>query len=477
MIISLHHAHVEEPEAKRLLRPHRTARSAGLARSKQRFLQLNRTAASGTRGMFILVGLLALRWQMLASISMPTVVASVLLGCLGLALRYTQRLSSWPALLLDSITVVLLIKGTGGAGSPLLALTLVLILQGGLLGGSHGALAGSAAGIVILLMLNLTMRHPINAIVVDLTFLHVVCGFSISWLWQRASALLSASFDELDQPKHAAPEVQSARSSSRWQRLNLQISACTTLEQLERLTASHAATIVRQNVTVELPSSTFLNKPDARDGATISIPIIADDTRGQITVGIPASELSAVQLEALEQLAALVAQRSAALRSAVWQKRQEAALAALWEISGLLRITHTRYENVRDGLSRLAAALDLHWLALLAPNELQALAPIMIVRGRPAPIAPLISGVHLRVAAEALRSERPLVRSEGNDVLACLPICLTGHSPLVLVARGNAADAATQVLLMLFGNLLAERLAADTANADNETCLYQAAMA
>ncbi len=477
MIIPLHHAHVEKPEATRLLRPNQSARSIGLARSKQRFLQLRRTAASGTRAMFILVGLLALRWHMLADISMPVVVVGALLGGVALALGYTQRLSSWPELLLDSITVVLLIKGTGGAGSPLLVLTLVLILQGGLLGGSNGALAGSASGTAILLMMNLTTRHPINAIVVDLTFLYFVCGFGSSWLWQRASTLLSASFDDLEQSKQALPEAEATRSASRWQRLNLQIADCTTLEQLERLTISHAATIVRHTVTVELPGSTHPDTPIAHDGAVTCIPIIADDARGQITIDVPANELSVVQREALEQLATLVAQRSAALRSAVWQKRQEAALAALWEISGLLRITHTRHENVRDGLSRLATALDLHWLALLAPNELQTLAPIMIVRGRASAIAPLISGAHLRVASEALRGERPLVRSEGNDVLACLPICLTGHAPLVLVARGNAADAATQALLMLFGNLLAERLASDSASSFNETCLYQPAMA
>src|SRR5947199_3374748 len=104
MIIPLHHAHIEEPEAKRLLRPNQSARSIGLARSKQRFLQLKRTAASGTRGMFILVGLLALRWQMLASISMPIVVIGVIFGCVTLMLGYTQRLSSWPELLFDSIT-------------------------------------------------------------------------------------------------------------------------------------------------------------------------------------------------------------------------------------------------------------------------------------------------------------------------------------------------------------------------------------
>lgn len=468
MIIPLHHTNVDRLKAKRLLHPDQSTRSIGLARRKQRLLQLKRTAANSTRAMFILVGLFALRWHMLATVSMPIIVLGMTLGCVTLALVYTQRLSGWPALLFDSVTLVLLIKGTGGVGSPLLALTLLLMLQGGLLGGSNGALAGSAAGIAILLMLNLMLRHPINAIVVDLTFLYVVCGFGSSWLVQRASTLLSNSFDDLDQPKQDLPEAESARSSNRWPRLYAQIAACTTLEKLERLTISLATTIVPRDVTVELPSSSRSDKPIVRDGAVTCIPITADDACGLITVGVPVNQLSFVQREALEQLASLVALRWDALCNAAWQKRQEAALAALWEISGLLRITHIRYENVRDGLSRLASALELHWLALLVPNELQTLAPIMIVRGRATSIDPLISGAHLRVAAEALRGERPLVRAEGNDVLACLPICLTGHTPLVLVARGNAADAATQALLMLFGNLLAERLASDCANAYNE---------
>src|SRR3954468_3667315 len=114
MIIPLHRPHVEEPEAKQLFRPNQRTRAIGLARSKQRFLQLRRTAARGTRAMFILVGLLALHWQMLALISMPLVFVGVLLGCVGLALSYAQPLSSWIDLLIDSITVMLLLKGTGG---------------------------------------------------------------------------------------------------------------------------------------------------------------------------------------------------------------------------------------------------------------------------------------------------------------------------------------------------------------------------
>jgi hypothetical protein len=476
MIIPFHRAHVEEHEAKRLLRPNHNPRSIGLARRKRHLLQLKRTAAGGTRAMFILVSLLALRWQILVAVSLPIFLIGAILGCVTLALGYTQRLAGWPALLFDSLTLVLLIKGTGGVGSPLLALTVLLILQGGLLGGSNGALAGSAAGITILLMLNLSMRHPINAIVVDLAFLYVVCGFGSSWLLQRASTLLSNSLDDLDQPQQDLAAAESAQTANRWPRMYLQIAACTTLDQLERLTINLATTIMRCDVTVELPGGKRSDTPIVRDGTVTCIPITADDTCGLITVGVPAHDLSLVQREALEQLASLVAQRSDMLRNAAWQKRQEAALAALWEISGLLRITHTRYENVRDGLSRLAAALDLRWLALLVPNELQTLAPIMIVRGRAASIAPLISGAHLRVATEALRGERPLVRAEGDDVLACLPICLVGHAPLVLVARGNAADAATQALLMLFGNLLAERLASDSANFYNEMCLSQAVM-
>src|SRR4051812_37858542 len=143
MIIPLRHPHVGEREAKRLLRANQRTRSIGSARLDQRFTRLKYTAVSGTRGMLILLGLLTLRWHVLPTISAPFVALGIIFSCTALALGSTGRLSNWLALALDSVAVALVLRGSGGAGSPLLVLTLLLILQGGLLGNSTGALAGS----------------------------------------------------------------------------------------------------------------------------------------------------------------------------------------------------------------------------------------------------------------------------------------------------------------------------------------------
>jgi hypothetical protein len=244
--------------------------------------------------------------------------------------------------------------------------------------------------------------------------------------------------------------------------LNQQIAECTTLEQLARLATSYAAQVAGTTVHVDLIGGGRTEDSGSAGPPVTRIPISCEEAAGAITIHAAPSELSLAQRAALDHLASMAGLRLAALRCAAWQERQQAALAALWEISGLLRVAASGYDHVRDGLTRLAGALELGWLALLAPNEYQALAPAMIVRGRADRGMPMISGVQLRVAAEALRGERPLVRVEGSDSLACLPICLAGHPPLVLAAYGNAGDAATQALLMLFGNLVAERLVSDS---------------
>jgi hypothetical protein len=345
----------------------------------------------------------------------------------------------------------------------LLALTLLPILLGGLSGNSNGALAGGGAGVAILLIVNLARRHPMNAIVAELALLHVAYGITVSRLWRRADALPGALRDDLRSEPDARRELEGMRQSIRWPQLSRQIAQCTALEQLARLVASHATAIANAIAYADLSDTRRTGDGGTGDGHVTRIPIPSEELTGAITIHTAPGGLSMAQRDALEQLASISGLRADALRRAAWQERQQAALAALWEISGLLRIATSGHDHVRDGLSRLASALDLSWLALLAPNECQALAPIMLVRGRVACGAASISGAQLRVAAEALRGERPLVRAEGADSLACLPICLAGHAPLVLAAHGNAADAATQALLMLFGSLVAERLASENA--------------
>ena len=195
--------------------------------------------------------------------------------------------------------------------------------------------------------------------------------------------------------------------------------------------------------------------------AQLCVVIPSEEITGTITIHLGPGELSLTQRDAIDHLAYIVGMRAAVLRRTAWQQRQQSAVTALWEISGLLRIARTGEQCVHDGLTRLADALDLDWLALLAPNQFSTLAPFMIARGRAGRGVPTISGAQLRVAAEALRSERPLIRMEGTRSLACLPIGLTGQAPIVLSAYGLTDDASTQALLMLFGNLITERLAAD----------------
>jgi hypothetical protein len=495
-----------------------------LTRIERRLAQLKHAAANCTRLVVILLGVLALHWQLAMPVSRPLVALSIALGCLALALGYApglERRSSitaksakvgrstacpnpsrversinsaenlkvgtsttspnpsrslrssrlecsisilagWPALVLDSLTITFLLYGTGGASSPLLALTLLPMLLGGLAGNSNGALAGGGAGVAILLIVHIARRHAMTGIVAELALLHIACGLAVSWLWRRADELLASLRDDLRPDPEAVRDLESTQQSIGWQQLNQQIAACATLEQLARLATSYAATITGTTVHVDLIGGGRAEDSGRAGPQVTCIPIPCDEQAGVITIHAAPGELSLAQRAALDHLASMAGLGSAALRCAAWRERQQAALAALWEISGLLRVAASGYDHVRDGLTRLAGALELGWLALLAPNEYQALAPAMIVRGRTDRGMPSISGVQLRVAAEALRGERPLVRVEGSDSLACLPICLAGHAPLVLAAYGNAGDAATQALLMLFGNLIAERLASDS---------------
>src|SRR5262249_17438711 len=72
--------------------------------------------------------------------------------------------------------------------------------------------------------------------------------------------------------------------------------------------------------------------------------------------------------------------------------------------------------------------------------------------------APRLTGAQLRVAAEALRTKSTLIRSEGRQALTCLPIRLLSGTPIILAVHGEKLDAAAQALLMLFGEMLVERI-------------------
>lgn len=439
-----------------------------LIRIEQRLARLTRVAVSCTRLSVIVIGVLAFHWSTFLPIDAPPLALAIALSCLGLAFGHTSQYAGWPALALDSLAIFCLLYGTGRADSPLMALTLAPMLIGGLLGSSNGVLAGTGTGVSIFVILNLTHRAPLNALAFELVLLQVLCGLAVSWLWRGASRLLATVRDDLCVPREASHELQAPRSPGRITDLDYQVAECATIEQLARLAIDRAAAISGAPAQVDLPARLATSGSENIDRRLTQICIPSEDIHGMITLHLTPSQLSQAQRDALEHLACVVGQRAAVLRHVAWQRRQRAAVAALWEISGLLRIASTGQECAQHGLMRLTEALELGWLALLAPNQLGALAPFVIARGQIQGGTPTISGAQLRVASEALRGERPLIRKEGAHLLLCLPICLADRMPMVVAAYDTHDDASTQALLMLFGNLIAERLAADTARSASE---------
>lgn len=460
MIFNLSHPPVRNADAKDARRhPGARAAVAQLAHTDQQLAHVRRVAATCMRGAIVLLGVLALRWGPFVHPSDPTtLLAALALACVAIVLGYTGWLTGWPALAADATIVSMLLYATGRAGSPLLGLTMVLILQGMLLGESAGALAGTSAAIAMLLIQNIGYFHPFNAIVADLAVVNLLAGIMVAWLWHSMMGVLRAARAPGAQERETGA-IERAHQIMHWQRVNLQLATCATIDQLLRQAASHAQSIAGAPATIALDEG--LPAEDSQPDPTgTSVPIACGEARGRISIQRPAGELGMIERDALDQLATLLGLRLARLRSAAAQERQRAALAALWEISGLMRAAPGDLEIVREALARMAAALDLNWLALLGPDDRHTLASIAIARTRRGAQTPLMTGAQVRVAFEALRGERPLVRAEGADALVCLPIGRSGHTPLVLAAHGGAGDAEIQALLMVFGEMLADRLAA-----------------
>jgi len=318
-------------------------------------------------------------------------------------------------------------------------------------------------GIATLVSLDLILLRLAGGIIAALIVVHAIGGLAAARLWGRRRPMPAGQRAAGARQAHTTHDHNRTRQALEWQRLNLRVSTCTTIDALEQLTTERAAAISGAIATVELatgphsPPTSPAPPAPGEEGMgmsatrTFHIPI-GDD--GILTVYLERGELDQAQREALEQLATLAGLQATRLRGAAQLVRQQAALMALWEIAGLLRVAPDAHEACR----RLAAALDLDWLALLAPNEQQVIAPLALVRGALHRPMPRLSGAHIHAAAAVLRTERPLVRAEGEQALIYLPILFPGATPLVLAARG-AADATTQFVLLLFGGMIADRLA------------------
>jgi hypothetical protein len=212
----------------------------------------------------------------------------------------------------------------------------------------------------------------------------------------------------------AADELHMLRQAMYWHHERASVATCASLDELQRRATSQTMAIAGGNT----------------------------------------QNLSEYQTHALQMLSTMVALRSTALESIAWREQQRTALNELWQIAGLLRVPDAAHNNLlQQPCTRFAIALDLDWLVILAPDSHAPLAPVLTIFGRATP-GTTLNAAYLRIAAEALRCEQPLVRHEVAATVACLPVLRSGHAPMVLVARGAAAEEATQSMLMLLGDLL-----------------------
>jgi hypothetical protein len=411
-------------------------------------------AGTALRCLLLLLGSIAWRGEPTNSLALG---AGLLVAALTLIAPAFWPLPSWATLPADALALGLLIVASGGAASPFLALTLALVALGALVGGGRDALVGGGLGVLALLLVGLVGQEGRGELLVGMAMAEVVAAALVTWSLGPGRGLLAGVISApLEQP------CDDALRALEWQRLNLAaVQACDTPEELRRRMAERAMTIAAAPVTVDLGDGHYTG-PGGSSGYALTIPVAG--APGRLIVHTSGGAPGQPQREALEHLAALAALRAGELRAAEKIQRQQEAMLALWETAGIARLAPGFDDTLRDACRRLARALDLEWLAVVGPSERQMIAPLIIVPGRDGE-PPRMQGAQLRVAAEAMRAGRPLIRSEGDATLACLPMRLGDETPLALAALGDTSEAGTQALLMVFGDMVTAGLAANTARA------------
>jgi hypothetical protein len=324
-------------------------------------------------------------------------------------------------------------------------------------------------GVVVLLVIDLLHLWIAGGMLAGLTVLLLVWSIWVVWMRWRIHAMVDGLCERVVQQEWVQRDHDRMRRALEWHRLNLRVHECTTMTELVQLATERAMAISGGAATVEFPDSVQRDRLVAADERAFQIEI---DGGGVLTVYRPSNEIDQAQRTTLEHLSLSIGLQAARLRGATQLVRQQAALMTLWEVMGMLRVAPDPQEAVRDACRRFAAALDLDWLALLAPDDRQALAVLLMARGRADGAAPRLSSAQVRVAAEALRTEHPLVRAEGDRSLVCLPIRFQGGIPLILAARGDIGDAAIHSLLMLFSEMVVERLARPAIDERAHVALY-----
>jgi hypothetical protein len=423
----------------------------------RRFEWLGRCAAAGLRGLVSLFAALLLVRDNAGADGLILLTAGMVAAGVLVA-GWMRALPQWAALIGDGAAIGMLLYVTGGAASPLLALALLLVFLGGLTGGARDALAGAGIGVVLLLLLALAGGADDTSLIM-MVIAEIIVGGAAAWAWSQGSALHAALREHLRRADAAAADRNDTRRAIEWQRATpALLQQADSLADLAQRAAQRAAQIAGAPATVAMPGDATPDMPPLR--RTLRLAIDTTFGAGSLIVECAAADLTAGQTLALEHLADLTGRHASALRSDNLLQRQQEALTTLWQVAGVVRRAPDGAAAARDVCTRMAGALKLDWLALLTPDACNALAPILLVRGKAGAGAPRLQGAQLRVAAEALRAGRPLVRSEGDAVVFCLPLQTCADTPLLLVARGDAGEAGIQALLMIFGGMLAERLTA-----------------
>jgi hypothetical protein len=227
-------------------------------------------------------------------------------------------------------------------------------------------------------------------------------------------------------------ELQELRRAQRWQRAAVLLAGCDSPQELQRCATAQAATIWGA-MRWDAPA-----QPDVE----------------QTRCDTP----SPAQAAGLALLDTIVSLRTELLSSQQQQQQQQQALMAIWQIAGLAQLpVQPGVDLLRVPCAQVASALRLDWIAIMAPDAARPVTPVLVAYGGAASELAL-HPAYLRVAAEALRGERTLVRNEEQHVFACMPILRRERAPLVIAARGAQIDDLRQTTLLLLGDLLARCL-------------------
>ncbi|MCS6840194.1 MAG: hypothetical protein NZ699_01960 [Roseiflexus sp.] len=355
----------------------------------------------------------------------------------------------WTLLVADGVAIGALVLATGGATSPMLVLAPALVIQSSLSVEERDTFASAGIGALIVLLIAALDPARTGNLLIEIAAVHVIVSIAAVWGARQARLALTRLHDDLALRTRLDQDRDEARRALEWQRQNLALlSACASLDDLTRCAIERAAAITGASASLEDAQA-----PVSFARHTLDIPGV-----GRLVVRCTLAELSRAQRDALEHLAATAAQRAIALQSIAMLERHRHALMALWEGAGMLRAAPDLNATLLDVCQRIAAALDMDWMALIGPDERQTPAPLLIARGREQGSSPRLQPAHFRLAAEVLRSGRLLVRVEQKRTLAFLPVRVAGEPSLVLAARGAVDDAAVQALLLLLGDLIGERL-------------------